>query len=225
MPSAEFFRQTGLFVVPGFLEPKLVAVLCQLMEAAPTEKATVVKAGGADRLDENIRKVEAAVLPKDIRAPLKQRLLGLVPDLERHFRVALSGCESPHYLVYRPGGFFKPHSDGGYRGANSPEHHQRRVSAVIFLNCESEEPADGTYGQGRLTFYGLLEGPQWERCGFALSPDPGLLIAFPSDKVHEVTPVSHGKRFTVVTWFYTPDGEPKYETAEPVAMTRAIQSA
>jgi SM-20-related protein len=31
--------------------------------------------------------------------------------------------------------------------------------------------------------------------------EPGLLVAFRSDTVHEVLPVTHGERFTVVSWF------------------------
>jgi len=218
MPSARFFRQIGFLVVPNFLEPRFVADLLREMEVAPKEKATVVKAGVGDCLDENIRRVGTLILPKGVSVSLKERLRGTMPDLEKHFKVALAGCEHLQYLVYRPGDFFKPHADGGKSAGNSPETRQRRVSVVIFLNRESEESAEGTYGQGRLTFYGLLDGPQFERCGFELTPEPGLLIAFPSDKVHEVTPVSHGQRYTVVTWFYGPDGEPKSETAGLVGM-------
>jgi len=88
------------------------------------------------------------------------------------------------------------------------------VSLVIFLNRESQEPADDAYGQGYLTFYGLLDGPHWKKCAFPLKAEPGLLIAFPSDKWHEVTPVSHGRRFTVVTWFYGPESPPVAEGAD-----------
>ena len=97
--------------------------------------------------------------------------------------------------------------------------HGRRVSVVIFLNRQSQEPAEDTYGEGNLTFYGLLEGPQWEKCAFPLNAEPGLLIAFPSDVWHEVKPVSHGRRMTVVTWFHSPEtaaaDEAAVKSAEP----------
>jgi hypothetical protein len=92
---------------------------------------------------------------------------------------------------------------------------RRRVSAVIFLNSESEEPAEGTCGEGRLTFHGLLDGSKWEQCPFPLKPEPGLLVAFPSEKIHEVTPVSHGLRSTVVTWFYATEPQPVQPATEP----------
>jgi SM-20-related protein len=206
MPGPEFFRQAGFFVLPGFLEPESILHLRHEMASAPREKALVVKPGGIECLDEGVRKVEASVLPKEMMAQLKERLRGLVPALEKHFHVQIADCESPQYLIYRPGDFFTPHSDGGRPGQTEYTQH-RRVSAVIFLNRESDEPAEETYGAGRLTFYGILDGPMWERCAFPLKPEPGLLIAFPSEKIHEVTPVSHGLRFTVVTWFYA--AEPK----------------
>lgn len=110
-------------------------------------------------------------------------------------------CESPQYLIYRPGDFFKPHSDSG----KSDEVRHRLVSAVIFLNRGSQEPAEGAYGGGELTFYGLMKGEQWDKCAFSLQAEPGLLIAFPSDMWHEVKPVLHGQRFTAVSWFDGPE--------------------
>lgn len=201
MPSLEFFRQAGLFVLPDFLDPKFVADLCKVMTVAPTEKALVVKSSGVERLDENTRKVGSSIVPKEIRADLRKKLVALVPQLEKHFKVKLGGCEPPSFLIYRPTDFFRPHKDGGNSSGNS-DSRRRRVSATIFLNPESAKPQKGAYGQGELTFYGLLEGPHWDRCPIHLSPQPGLFIAFPSEMIHEVTPVSHGQRLTVVTWFY-----------------------
>lgn len=65
-----------------------------------------------------------------------------------------------------------------------------------------------------LKFYGLLDGPEWSRCGFALKPVPGMVVAFPTWVPHEVEPVTFGNRFTIVTWFLGPAtadvaGEPR----------------
>ena len=204
MPAPSFFRQLGLFVVPNFVEEGYGIELCRQMAVAPKEKALVVHPSGEDCLDEGQRKVETSFLAKDIGTPLKERFLRLKPDLEKHFHLALTGCEPPQYLIYQSGNFFKPHCDGGGSGNNETTR-RRRVSAVVFLNRESQEPAADGYGMGHLTFYGLLAGPQWERCAFSLNAEPGLLIAFPSNTWHEVTPVSHGWRYTVVTWFYGPE--------------------
>jgi SM-20-related protein len=198
-----FFRQAGLFVAPDFLNGEFVERVRREMLTAPREKGLVVTSDGQDHLDENIRKVESGIVPHETRVSVRQGLRGLMPDLEKHFNVELTDCESPHYLIYRPGDFFARHSDGGERG-NNEDTRKRRVSAVIFLNRESREPTEETYGGGRLTFYGLLDGLQWERCGIPLSAEPGLLVAFRSETLHEVTPVSHGQRLSVVAWYYAP---------------------
>lgn len=92
------------------------------------------------------------------------------------------------------------------------------MSVVIFLNRQSQEPAEDAYGEGQLTFYGLLDGPQWEKCASPLDAEPGLLIAFPSDRWHEIKPVSHGRRFTVVTWFHDADADTAVDgTVKPPA--------
>jgi SM-20-related protein len=200
MPTSGVFQQLGLFVLPNFLQPECAAEFCRQMIVAPAKKALVVGPEGEGRLDLDFRKVDSSTLPEEIITPLKQRLLQLSPELERHFGVKLAGCEGPEYLIYHPGDFFKPHVDGGPQSRDSIR--RRRVSAVIFLNRQSQEPADDAYGDGHLTFYGLLDGPQWEKCALPLDAEPGLLIAFPSDKWHEVKLVSHGRRFTAVTWFY-----------------------
>ena len=214
MPGPEFFRQAGFFVVPDFLDPCAASALRDEMMRAPKERALVVKQDGCDYFDDNFRKADSGLLSKEVRAPLKDRFRQLLPELEKHFGVQLAGYEKPNFLIYRPGDFFKIHSDGGRFGQNDFLK-LRRVSVVIFLNRESEEEDEGTYGEGRLTFYSLLEGPMWERCAFAVNPSPGCLIAFPSEKLHEVTPVTHGLRFTVVTWYYAAAADDAKNLNEP----------
>jgi SM-20-related protein len=204
MPGSRLFEQLGLFVVPNFLESFAGIELCRAMEQAPAEKALVARADGVECLDEESRKVESSILPKEARSQLKARFRELAPALAEHFGCSILGCESPTYLIYKEGDFFKPHTDGGGDQVRH-EIRLRRVSAVLFLNRQSQEPAEGAYGGGKLTFYGLLDGPQWEKCGLSLEAEAGLLVAFPSTQFHEVTPVSHGKRFTIVTWFFGPE--------------------
>lgn len=172
------------------------------MAVAPAEAATIDRADGGDRVDEEFRRSASVRLPKETRSALKDRLLGIMPAAEKHFGMPLEGCESPDFLIYRPGDFFRPHIDGGSGYEPAAFIRQRRVSVVIFLNGASVEAAEDTYGPGHLTFYGLLDGPQWGKCAFALDAEPGLLVAFRSTILHEVTPVTHGRRCTAVAWFY-----------------------
>jgi SM-20-related protein len=207
MPSAAFFRRLGLFLAPDFLDSDLVATLCDEMRSAPSERATILGSDGIDHLDEAVRRVHSTMLRRDIRAVVRARFVALIPQLEEHFHTSLAGCERPLYFLYREGDYFRPHTD---RGSTASHHdvRNRRVSAVVFLNRESPQPESGTYGCGRLTIYGLLDGPSWSQCGLPVSASSGLLVAFPSDRLHEVTPVSHGERLTVVTWYFGPPGDP-----------------
>jgi hypothetical protein len=76
-----------------------------------------------------------------------------------------------------------------------------RISAVVFLNTTSPDPAPDTYGGGALTFYGLLDDPRAQSVGLPLDATEGLLMTFPAEIVHSVAPVTHGERYTAVSWY------------------------
>ena len=111
------------------------------------------------------------------------RLEQLGPDLERHFDTPLTGCQPLKLLRYTPGHFFHAHVDNG-----SDEVAARRVSAVVFLNDQTDDAEPGSYSGGSLTFFGLVGGERGERVGFPLVGEKGLLVAFPAGMVHSVTP-------------------------------------
>jgi len=84
------------------------------------------------------------------------------------------------------------HQDGNTPLIRDDSRH-RRVSAIVFL---SEAGRD--YGGGELVFQTGYE----QRYARTLAPSQrGSLLAFRSELSHEVTPVTHGERYTVVTWF------------------------
>jgi predicted 2-oxoglutarate/Fe(II)-dependent dioxygenase YbiX len=64
-----------------------------------------------------------------------------------------------------------------------------------------------------LAFYGLIQGAQWEKCGFPLEASPGLLIAFRPSTLHEVRPITFGQRFTIAAWF-TDESSPESSHAQ-----------
>jgi len=167
---------------------------------APVERGRLVKEGIDGILDEATRRVSSANVSKSTRSYVKQRLLDIVPELETHFGVPLAGCETPGFLVYDKGAFFAPHRDTGPE--DPPDIRRRVISAIVFLNRQSTGGLDG-YEGGTLRFHGLLDGPQWAACPLPLESEPGMLVAFRSDVLHEVQPVTMGRRFTIVTWFLT----------------------
>jgi SM-20-related protein len=202
MPNANFFTRFGLFVNEGFLDPELCSRIRSEMRSTPGKPATVAEDKDLDNaVDESARKTKSAEVSAPTLSYVKERMLALRPMLEKHFNVTLSGCQEPQFLVYREGDFFRRHADNSAE-PDAPEFvKERQVSAVVFLNSEAENSGENSYRGGSLTFYGLMDEPQGKSIGFPLVGEAGLLVAFSPELVHEVTPVTHGERYTVVTWF------------------------
>jgi SM-20-related protein len=194
MPSADFFRNLGLFVWEEFFDPAFCARLRSEMSSASGEQAGIDE---DSRIDETVRKVLRMEPEEAAKLLVMERLLALKPKLEDHFQVSLADCEEPQYLMYNQGSFYLWHTDSGTRlGVR-----ERQVSIVIFLNSAAKEPAPDCYGGGSLTFLGILDGPLWENCPLPLEAETGLLVAFRSNLKHEVRPVTFGRRFTIATWY------------------------
>lgn len=201
MPKAEFFSSFGLLVVKDFFDEDLCARLrhaISLGEAAPA----MVRGKTGDHVDEAYRRTRRVRVPEPAASLVYTRLLDCKPLVENHFHLRLEGCERPQFLSYKTGDFFRAHEDHS-TDPNAPESmRRRRISAVIFLNSQTAEPVDGCYCGGSLTFYGLMKDPRLENYGFPLAGKTGLLVAFPSALVHEVTPVTYGDRATIVSWYF-----------------------
>lgn len=85
-------------------------------------------------------------------------------------------------LQYDLNGKFDWHVDQGITGAFA----LRRISIVIFLSNPDE------YEGGQLEFLPMLKEP--------IKMEKGYMVAFPSHKLHRVTPVTKGIRRTMVNW-------------------------
>jgi predicted 2-oxoglutarate/Fe(II)-dependent dioxygenase YbiX len=145
----------------------------------------------------HVRKATRLALTPATATALKFLFMQRKPELERHFNLTLARCEAPQCLRYVTGDFFVAHQDG-----NTPLIHDesrfRKVSAILFLSGQSEAPLPRTYGGGAFVLHGPYSGPDIR---VPVAPAPGTLIAFPAETTHEVIPVTHGERFTIVTWF------------------------
>ena len=198
--NADFFRNFGLYVVRDFFERDLCDRLRAEARAAAANPATVRKRGTEYEVNEQLRRTQLARVPEATEALVEQRLLRLKDALERHFGVTTTGIRWPQFLVYREGDFFGPHADSSTDANAPPVATRRRVSIVIFLNAEGDRPGEDSYAGGSLTFYGLMNDPRAADRGFPVTAEAGLLVAFPSQYVHSVTPVTRGVRFTIVSW-------------------------
>jgi SM-20-related protein len=202
MPAAEFFERLGLFVRRGFLD----AEECARLSAEARQAERVAGAVGDDEesyaVDVRRRSTDIAEVPAEAKDLVDRKLTAMIPEIERHFSVAVEGRQSLQFLAYKKGDFFQAHRDRNEAPEVADYAGSRQVSVAIFLNGEGEESSSGTYGGGSLTFYGLLGEDDADRqIGLPLIGEEGLLVAFRSDLAHAVTPVTHGERYTVVTWF------------------------
>jgi SM-20-related protein len=183
-----------LFAVEQFLEPSLREAIVAEMKTASGSVATVYGSTVSGTVNESARRT-FRVRPSDKTVALViQKLLGLKDAIEKRFGVVLKECEEPQFLRYREGDFFVAHQDGN-TGMLRLETEQRLISTVIFLNRESELAEDDAYCGGSLVFSNLFRGR------FRVFSEPGELLAFRSETTHEVTPVTHGERYSIACWY------------------------
>ena len=182
-----------LFGVSQFLEPSLVEAIVAELKAAPGSPATVYGSSASGAIEQSVRRTFCVKPSDELVALVIQKLLVLKDAVEKRFDVVLKECEEPQFLRYREGDFFVAHQDGNTGLLRLPTE-ERLISTVIFLSRESESPEEGAYSGGSLVFSRL-------RDSFRLSSAPGMLIAFRSETTHEVTPVTHGERYSIASWY------------------------
>lgn len=183
--------------IAGVLDGDACCALCAEIHASAGNPAGLLGRPEQQPAWPQVRRTRRAGVSPATEARVIALLAAQKETLERHFGLALGACEKPQFLHYREGDFFVPHQDG-----NTPLIHDesrfRRISAVIFLNRQSEEPSAESYTGGSLVLHGPYTGPDLR---VAMPALPGSMIAFRSETTHEVTPVTHGERFTVVSWY------------------------
>ena len=182
-----------LFVVRQFLDQFECEEILADLKTAGGSAATVYGRGDSGSVDQNMRRTFRVRPAPEIVSLVKERLAACKEALEKHFAVALKECEEPQFLRYREGDFFVAHQDGN-TGLLRLDTEQRRISMIVFLNREAELPGPGVYCGGSLVFTDL-------RNRFHLAAEPGMLVAFRSETTHEVTPVTHGERYSIASWY------------------------
>lgn len=193
--------ETQPFVIEQFLDEEFCGQLVDAVTSGPQEPAPVLR-GTASVVEPRMRRaMRARTVPAPMLAHLVERFGSVMPSLERQFGVTLTRCQPPTVLIYGKGDHFKVHRDND-AGTGSPEHVRRRkVSVVVFLNTHSSRPDDVGYCGGNLNLYRLSSTPTWDNCRTVIHGRQGLLVAFPSHIYHDVFPVTHGTRRTVVSWY------------------------
>jgi SM-20-related protein len=185
-----------LLEIEHVLDDAMLEELRGEIRAAAGEPATVLGLA-PERARSSARRVTEAGVSEASRDAVMALLEEHRPRIEAHFGRPLDGCEEPQFLRYVEGDYFVAHQDG-----NTPLIHDetrfRKVSVVIFLSERSEQPAPGAYCGGSLVLHGPVSG---SNPAVHLAPAPGTLVAFPSETTHEVAPVTHGERLSIVSWY------------------------
>lgn len=151
----------------------------------------------AGAVETMVRKVTRISVGKEISDRVTKLMMERKSEVEEYFEEKLSEAEEPQFLRYQPGDYFIPHQDG-----NTPlifdDSRLRKISAVIFLNTQSTEPTADTYTGGALVLHGAYPDSESR---FPVPNEPGTLVAFRAQTTHEVTPVEHGERYSIVSWY------------------------
>jgi SM-20-related protein len=202
MASADILASLGLLVRRDFLDPDLRRTLLEEVRSSASSASGVVREGASsDQLNEEARRTRRVSVSRGAVELMNERLATLKPQVEEHFAVTLEGFQEPQFLTYRRGDFFHAHTDGEPLPGLPSEISQRKVSVVVFLNGHGSESTQDSFEGGALVFYGLFDERRAQRIGLPLDAEPGLIVAFRSDLVHEVQPVENGERHTVVSWY------------------------
>jgi SM-20-related protein len=188
-----------LYTIRDFFDAEACAWLLEEMRRAAVGAATVYGRGEGGAVDERVRKVARLAPSVETVGRVRRRLSECREEVGRHFGMRLGACEEPQFLRYRVGDFFVAHQDGNTGMLRSEREQTRKISVVIFLNRQAEAPEAGAYGGGSLVFSDWRGGAGRRELPF--SGEAGTLVAFRSETTHEVLPVTHGERFSVVSWY------------------------
>jgi predicted 2-oxoglutarate/Fe(II)-dependent dioxygenase YbiX len=184
-----------------FLEPPVCEQIFNEMSALEGRSSLVYGRAEAGIVHDTTRRSLRLSPTAETLELITDRLLACMDQVGQHFQLTLSEYEDPQFLRYQEGDFFVAHQDGN-TGMLRLETERRLVSTVIFLSRELQSPAEGrnVYCGGSLVFTNHRAAP--EHAKFHMRSEPGTLIAFRSETTHEVTPVTHGQRYSIVSWYY-----------------------
>ncbi|MBL8701301.1 MAG: 2OG-Fe(II) oxygenase [Alphaproteobacteria bacterium] len=176
--------------VPRVLEPELCRALMAHYEAYGGQDSGFMRddASGhtVTRLDHRFkRRRDCLIRDRALRDAVRERIgRRLVPEIRRAF--AFDATRIERYLIARydatEGGYFKPHRDNTTRGTA-----HRRFAATLMLNAEDHDGGD-------------LRFPEYDDRLYRVGS--GGALVFSCSILHEVTPVTRGRRFCVIPFLY-----------------------
>jgi SM-20-related protein len=196
MTTTETTAIGNLLTIKNLFDVETCEWLLAEMRSGQSSPATVYLGTVSHGVDARIRKTTRIIPSPETAEFIKRRLLGGKQAVEQHFRVSLTECEDPQFLRYGVGDFFVAHQDGNTGVLQFDRERIRRVSVVVFLSNQSEVPESGDYCGGSLVLHGSSANHT-----LSLRGEAGTLVAFRPETTHEVTPVTHGERYSIACWY------------------------
>jgi SM-20-related protein len=196
MTKSQLSDHFDLYLIRNFLDEQTCREVINEMRTSPASPAVTYGQENSGAINERVRRVARVQPSEKTVARVAERLMDRREEVAEHFHVKLTDCEEPQFLCYRVGDFFVAHQDGNTGLINLDTDKSRRVSVSIFLNRQSNVPENASYGGGSLVFSDWRSNERFDLVG-----DAGTLVAFRSETTHEVSTVTHGERYSIVTWF------------------------
>jgi predicted 2-oxoglutarate/Fe(II)-dependent dioxygenase YbiX len=197
--SIELLRKLGVYIDQDFLADDLCEAICTEIDSAAKSATPVYSEGRkANDMDTALRRSYYADVPEQYRTTLEHKIKALQPVIEQHFAEEYHAdlYEHPKFVLYERGHYFAAHRDSQLH---------RKINMTIYLNDERTEELTSGYSGGQLILYELFSNPKLAQKGIALTGNKGMLVAYPAEIPHEVTPVIDGKRYAVVSRFLDQD--------------------
>lgn len=206
-----------VLVIPRVFEPEFCRTLIELYEShGGSESGTMMEKDGytVGKLDYSFKRrldyhIEDETMQNAIRARIARRIL---PEVHKVFQYRIRYIERYIVACYdgEHRGFFRPHRDNNTKGTA-----HRRFACSINLNSEE-------FDGGNLRF------PEFGSRTYR-APTGGAVV-FSCSLLHEATPVTQGKRYATLPFFYDDEAAKlrkknlKFLTEEVIDMNAANPS-
>jgi predicted 2-oxoglutarate/Fe(II)-dependent dioxygenase YbiX len=188
--GAELFAP--VLIVPRVFDPDLCKRLIAIYEADGGSPSGVMRDVGGRTvgvLDNFKRRRDVPIADKSLQVELLARIeRALMPEVAKVFQFRATRLERYMVACYdaAEGGYFRPHRDNETLGTA-----HRRFACSINLNAEDFEGGDLRFPEF---------GPRTYR------PPTGGAVIFSCSLQHEATPVTRGRRYAFLPFFYDEAG-------------------
>ncbi len=182
-----------VLIAPRIFEPELCRRLIDVYEAQGGEVSGVMReidGRTVPVLDNSKRRRDAPIEDPDLRVLLRHRLESrLLPEMRKAFQFEATRLERYIVACYdaEEGGWFNPHRDNTTKGTA-----HRRFACSINLNAEGFEGGDLRFPEYGSRLY---------------RPPTGGAVVFSCSLLHQATPVTRGRRYAFLPFFYDVAGE------------------